>query len=702
MQPMNSMNSMNMVQRGPQDDQMFEQPMQGYPAASSQGSGVLEPPPPTKRMAKQLVKTRFCKHHFRGFCRYQDKCAYAHNMEDLQPRPNLTKTKICVSFMSGNCTQSNCNYAHGMEELRQELQNAYGDEIDGAMLDKMGFGLPTTAAGPSPPGLPSHGGHQQGRQMQQMPQAPQMQMQMPQLQMQMPQTQMPQIQQMQLPHTKAQQMQTPQSQVQQMQMQRRQQEQQQMQQQMQQLQQQMQQMQEMQPRQNAQLHSYQSKQQQQQQQSNYQQQPQQQAVQVQHLLKLCYDLEEELHHVQSQGVPQQPQDISNQQMLHQQILDLKDQIQGANEMIHQAPVHPELREQSMTPGASAWAPPSSNGSLLTGMDGNGHGIASSANGSVRLKVPSPDSASFRKEMTSYGSLPEIMQDYARDMSLSSQLGNATSSEPRVVFNEMEHSIQSQLDTEAQEIMGSLVLSANLRDDFATTSLSSLPPTPSHLYQSRCSTFGSLPAYSMSHALQERLDKLAGSQSNPEGAPEGEASRWSALSEKLLRGKRQSMLLEGKSLLSNDHGRLSASEEQLVVYIFLCQPIWIPVFPQLAKRCMNMIASRLRQQMSGQSPSESHLRLLFKGSPPGGGSQGSSSSSVRIKPKEEPPAPSTSAMGGLLTNVRQLKDRRANEVARWSRSLDVLPEMRKVVQATRTCDFLPFPGNSDEEEEEDED
>jgi len=35
------------------------------------------------------------------------------------PRPNLVKTKVCVSFLSGACINSECTYAHGFAELRQ-------------------------------------------------------------------------------------------------------------------------------------------------------------------------------------------------------------------------------------------------------------------------------------------------------------------------------------------------------------------------------------------------------------------------------------------------------------------------------------------------------------------------------------------------------------------------------------------------------
>jgi len=79
---------------------------------------ALLPPPPTKRVAKQLAKTRLCKHYLRGYCRYEDRCAYAHAEQELMPRPNLVKTKLCASFLQGGCTNPDCSYAHGWSELR--------------------------------------------------------------------------------------------------------------------------------------------------------------------------------------------------------------------------------------------------------------------------------------------------------------------------------------------------------------------------------------------------------------------------------------------------------------------------------------------------------------------------------------------------------------------------------------------------------
>mmetsp|Transcript_73611 Transcript_73611/g.193114 ORF Transcript_73611/g.193114 Transcript_73611/m.193114 type:complete len:484 (-) Transcript_73611:220-1671(-) len=92
----------------------------------------------------QLVKTRFCKHFARGFCRYEDTCAYAHGLQELKSRPNLVKTKICVNFLAGACSEGSvCKYAHD----RAEVRTAYSDSQSAISLDRMsGLTASTTQA----------------------------------------------------------------------------------------------------------------------------------------------------------------------------------------------------------------------------------------------------------------------------------------------------------------------------------------------------------------------------------------------------------------------------------------------------------------------------------------------------------------------------------------------------------------------------
>jgi len=45
------------------------------------------------------------------------------------PRPDLIKTKICLSFLSGTCVKDDCTYAHGLPELRQPRMMALPDDM---------------------------------------------------------------------------------------------------------------------------------------------------------------------------------------------------------------------------------------------------------------------------------------------------------------------------------------------------------------------------------------------------------------------------------------------------------------------------------------------------------------------------------------------------------------------------------------------
>eukprot|EP00928_Gymnodinium_smaydae_P005622 TRINITY_DN11910_c0_g3_i1.p1 TRINITY_DN11910_c0_g3~~TRINITY_DN11910_c0_g3_i1.p1 ORF type:complete len:168 (+),score=10.69 TRINITY_DN11910_c0_g3_i1:69-572(+) len=71
-------------------------------------------------VAKRLAKTRFCKQYSRNnACSYGEECRFAHNMSDLNQRPDWRKTRLCRTFEEGSCPIADCNFAHGMHELRQ-------------------------------------------------------------------------------------------------------------------------------------------------------------------------------------------------------------------------------------------------------------------------------------------------------------------------------------------------------------------------------------------------------------------------------------------------------------------------------------------------------------------------------------------------------------------------------------------------------
>lgn len=87
--------------------------------ADHRSRSLQPPPPPERQMCEKLAKTVYCKHFLRGHCKFGHQCAYAHSPEELVPKPNLVKTKLCAKFLSGTCDNENCKYAHELEEVRK-------------------------------------------------------------------------------------------------------------------------------------------------------------------------------------------------------------------------------------------------------------------------------------------------------------------------------------------------------------------------------------------------------------------------------------------------------------------------------------------------------------------------------------------------------------------------------------------------------
>jgi len=69
----------------------------------------------------QFRKTKLCRFHETGRCRYAEKCPFAHSAEELEDLPDLRKTSICKNWQQGCCLYSpdRCAFAHGKEELRK-------------------------------------------------------------------------------------------------------------------------------------------------------------------------------------------------------------------------------------------------------------------------------------------------------------------------------------------------------------------------------------------------------------------------------------------------------------------------------------------------------------------------------------------------------------------------------------------------------
>lgn len=80
----------------------------------------------------------------------------------------------------------------------------------------------------------------------------------------------------------------------------------------------------------------------------------------------------------------------------------------------------------------------------------------------------------------------------------------------------------------------------------------------------------------------------------EEPPSWACIRWASVTMHLLAGKRQTMLNQGRRLLSHSTPLdVSPVEEQLLTYIILDEPSWSSMFPSIRVHCKDAIASKLR-------------------------------------------------------------------------------------------------------------
>jgi len=60
-----------------------------------------------------------CKFHILGCCSRGNDCNFAHDPGDMNPLPDLTRTKLCKTLINtGSCDDPECKYAHNKDELR--------------------------------------------------------------------------------------------------------------------------------------------------------------------------------------------------------------------------------------------------------------------------------------------------------------------------------------------------------------------------------------------------------------------------------------------------------------------------------------------------------------------------------------------------------------------------------------------------------
>ncbi len=102
------------------NQQYYQTYQPNYGVNLSAGFGV------NKVQNQVFVKTKMCPHLQVGNCQAGAACRFAHSLEELRSKPNLTKTKVllllshkmCVLFEQGQCMKGDsCNFAHGQFEL---------------------------------------------------------------------------------------------------------------------------------------------------------------------------------------------------------------------------------------------------------------------------------------------------------------------------------------------------------------------------------------------------------------------------------------------------------------------------------------------------------------------------------------------------------------------------------------------------------
>lgn len=66
-----------------------------------------------------FMKTKMCKFYLLGVCSKGKSCFFAHTQNELNPMPDLFRTKICRDLINtGRCDEPDCKYAHNKDELR--------------------------------------------------------------------------------------------------------------------------------------------------------------------------------------------------------------------------------------------------------------------------------------------------------------------------------------------------------------------------------------------------------------------------------------------------------------------------------------------------------------------------------------------------------------------------------------------------------
>lgn len=99
--------------------------------ASSGGDSSQEINQPAKMPDTVFHKTKMCKFFANGMCTKGDKCGFAHERGAIRVRPDLYRTRLCLTFTrTGKCEDGdNCRFAHGVDQLRATSEEVLAQQM---------------------------------------------------------------------------------------------------------------------------------------------------------------------------------------------------------------------------------------------------------------------------------------------------------------------------------------------------------------------------------------------------------------------------------------------------------------------------------------------------------------------------------------------------------------------------------------------
>eukprot|EP00928_Gymnodinium_smaydae_P056098 TRINITY_DN39524_c0_g1_i1.p1 TRINITY_DN39524_c0_g1~~TRINITY_DN39524_c0_g1_i1.p1 ORF type:complete len:197 (+),score=20.82 TRINITY_DN39524_c0_g1_i1:37-591(+) len=75
-----------------------------------------------------FLKTKKCRFYGMGTCTRGSACTFAHTAQELRPRLNLARTKVCPMLLrTGRCTTAECTFAHDREEVQRRRRDCFRD-----------------------------------------------------------------------------------------------------------------------------------------------------------------------------------------------------------------------------------------------------------------------------------------------------------------------------------------------------------------------------------------------------------------------------------------------------------------------------------------------------------------------------------------------------------------------------------------------